>query len=64
VSVLRCANCRLLVDAVPSSAPRCAACGGPLEQRNKVTHTIWDDDDPTERRPTDYVKRLRATSAR
>ena len=55
--VLRCTQCRLLVDAAPASSRRCAACGGPLDE-GAAPATIWDDDDPTERRPTDYAEQL------
>lgn len=47
----------MLVDVAPSSSRRCAACGGPLE-RGAAPPTIWDDDDPTERRPVDYAAQL------
>jgi len=50
-------SCRLLVDVATSSSARCAACGGLLEN-GAPAPTIWDDDDPTERRPTDYYKQL------
>jgi len=56
LSVLRCSSCRILVDVAPSSSRRCAACGGPLEH-GLAEPTIWDDD-PTERRPTDYAEQL------
>jgi hypothetical protein len=53
--MLRCARCRLLVEIAPDPGVRaCAACGGPLEKR--VAVTIWDDEDPTDRRPIDYAK--------
>jgi hypothetical protein len=57
VPVLRCVSCRLLVDVATSSSTRCAACGGLLE-KGAPAPTIWDDDDPTERRPVDYADQL------
>jgi hypothetical protein len=57
LSVLRCQSCRILVDVAPSSSMRCAACGGRLEE-GAAPPTIWDDDDPTERRPISYVDEL------
>ena len=61
--VLRCTSCRILVDVAASSAARCAGCGGPLS-KDAPASTIWDDDDPTERRPIDYAARLASGAAR
>lgn len=33
----------------------CAACGGPLE-RGAAPATVWDDDDPTVRKPISYAE--------
>jgi len=57
LSVLRCQSCRILVDVSSASTARCSACGGPLEHAS-APPTIWDDDDPTVRRPVDYVDQL------
>jgi len=57
LAVLRCTHCRILVDVASSSSRRCASCGGPLEH-GAAPPTIWDDDDPTERRPIDYAAQL------
>ncbi|HEY2749512.1 MAG TPA: hypothetical protein VGL86_33060 [Polyangia bacterium] len=57
MSVLRCQSCRILVDVSPSSTMCCAACGGPLEH-GAPPATIWDDDDPTVRRPISYASDL------
>jgi len=54
LTVSRCQSCRLLVDVAPSSTMRCAACGGPLEHAGAPA-TIWDDDDPTVRKPISYA---------
>jgi hypothetical protein len=57
LAVLRCTHCRILVDVATSSSTRCAACGGTLEEGGPIP-TIWDDDDPTQRRPVDYFDQL------
>jgi methionyl-tRNA synthetase len=57
LAVLRCTHCRIIVDVATSSADRCAACGRRLEP-GCAPATIWDDDDPTERRPPDYFEQL------
>jgi hypothetical protein len=61
--VLRCTSCRILVDVAASSVARCAGCGGPLS-KDAPASTIWDDDDPTERRPIDYFAQLASRARR
>jgi hypothetical protein len=58
LSVWRCHSCRILVDVSASSSLRCSACGGPLERGAAPATTVWDDDDPTERRPISYADDL------
>jgi hypothetical protein len=63
LAVLRCTQCRILVDVATAHVARCAACGGPLAEFGPVP-TIWDDDDPTDRRPITYVDDLRRARRR
>jgi hypothetical protein len=57
LAVLRCTQCRILVDVASAFVARCSACGGPLDEAGTVP-TMWDDDDVTERRPISYVDDL------
>ena len=57
LAVLRCTQCRILVDVASAHVARCAACGGPLAEA-VAPPTVWDDEDPTERRPISYVADL------
>ena len=57
VTLLRCNHCRVIVDVGTSSSGSCAGCGGSLAPPEPAEATVWDDD-PTERRPTDYFKQL------
>jgi hypothetical protein len=59
MTVFRCSVCRVIVDVGTSAALSCAACGGSLTpSESATTQTVWDDDEPTERRPVDYAKTL------
>jgi len=58
LAVLQCTQCRILVDVASAHVARCAACGGPLAESSAPT-TIWDDEDPTERRPISYLDDLK-----
>jgi hypothetical protein len=59
MTVFRCSVCRVIVDVGTSAALSCAACGGALTpSESAVTSTVWDDDEPTERRTVDYAKEL------
>jgi hypothetical protein len=61
LSVLRCQSCRIIVDVASGTTLRCAACGGPLEHA-AAPPTIWDDDDPTVRRPISYADNVARSS--
>jgi hypothetical protein len=53
----------MIVDVGTSAAARCASCGGPLVA-GAAPATVWDDDEPTQRRPSDYVSALAARGGR
>ncbi|MCU1278214.1 MAG: hypothetical protein JWM53_1760 [bacterium] len=53
----------MIVDIGASAVARCASCGGPLVAGGAPA-TVWDDDEPTERRPTSYVDELAARARR
>jgi hypothetical protein len=50
----------MIVDVGTSAVARCASCGGPLVA-GAAPPTVWDDDDPTERRSPDYFKQLESS---
>jgi hypothetical protein len=57
--LFRCSACRFVVDVGSSAAFACAGCGGALTpSESAASGTVWDDDEPPERRPVNYASRI------